>query len=42
MGTREEIANYIEDKEYIANTYVMRCLHVTIIVFLITFLLNIF
>lgn len=41
MGTREEIASYIEDKEYIANTYVMRCLNVTIVVFLITFALNI-
>ena len=41
MGTREEIASYIEDQEYIANTYVMRCLHVTMAVFLITFILNI-
>ncbi|MGN0675430.1 MAG: response regulator [Oscillospiraceae bacterium] len=35
-----DISAYIEDKEYIANTYVMKCFTVTMLVYTITFLLN--
>lgn len=36
----EEISVYIENQEYIANTYVLRCFTVMLIVFTITFVLN--
>ena len=39
---RENIDKYIEDKEYIANTYVMRCFFISMIVYFIAFLLNAF
>ena len=41
MHKRENIDKYIEDKEYIANTYVMRCFFISMIVYFIAFLLNI-
>ena len=37
----DDIAVYIEDKEYIANKYVMKCFAVTMILYVITFILNI-
>ncbi|MBQ7781156.1 MAG: response regulator [Lachnospiraceae bacterium] len=37
----DDISVYIEDREYIANTYVLRCFSVTMIIYFITFLLNI-
>jgi len=37
----DDIIKYIEDQEYIANMYVMRCTNVTMIVYVLTFLLNI-
>ena len=37
----EDIDRYMEDKEFIANTYVMRCFFVSMIVYSIGFLLNI-
>ena len=37
----EDINKYIEDKEFIANTYVMRCFSISMIVYIIGFLLNI-
>ena len=37
----DDISVYIEDREYIANRYVMRCFAVTILIYSITFLLNI-
>ena len=37
---KDDILMYLEDQEYIANTYVMRCFTVTMIVYVITFLLN--
>ena len=42
MHERENIDKYIKDKEYIANTYVMRCFFISMIVYLIAFLLNVF
>lgn len=36
----DDISAYIEDKEYIANIYVMKCFTVTMLVYTITFLLN--
>ena len=42
MHKRENIDKYIEDKEYIANTYVMRCFFISMIVYFIAFLLNSF
>lgn len=36
----DDISAYIEDKEYIANTYVMKCFSVTIIVYTAAFILN--
>ncbi len=45
MGDKEkkkdDITVYIQDQEYIANKYVMRCFSVTMLIYLITFLLNI-
>jgi len=35
-----DISVYIEDQEYIANTYVKRCFSVTILVYTLVFLLN--
>ncbi|MBQ4523104.1 MAG: response regulator [Lachnospiraceae bacterium] len=35
-----EIETYIENKEYIANMYVMKCFSVTMLVFIVAFLLN--
>ena len=36
----DDITKYIENQEYIANIYVMRCTTVTMLVYLLTFLLN--
>ena len=36
----DDIKKYIENQEYIANIYVMRCTTVTMLVYLLTFLLN--
>lgn len=36
----DDISVYIQDQEYIANTYVMKCFSVTMILYFITFLLN--
>lgn len=36
----DEISIYIEDKEYMANKYVMKCFAVTMLVFFVCFLLN--
>ena len=41
MHEREEIDKFVADKEYIANTYVMRCFFISMIVYFIAFLLNI-
>jgi len=38
----DEITVYIEDKEYIANTYVMRCFFVMMVVYTICFFMNLF
>lgn len=40
MKNKDEIAVYIEDKEYIANKYVMRCFTISMIIYCITYLLN--
>ena len=37
----DDISGYIENQEYIANTYVMKCFSVTMILYFLTFLLNI-
>lgn len=37
----DDISVYIENQEYIANTYVMKCFSVTMILYFLTFLLNI-
>ena len=42
MNEREDIDKYVADKECIANTYVMRCFFVSMIVYFIAFLMNIF
>ena len=42
MRGREDIDKYVADKEYIANTYVMRCFFISMVVYFITFLMNIF
>ena len=36
----DDIAVYIKDREHIANSYVMRCFSVTMIVFTVAFVLN--
>lgn len=36
----EDISSYMEDKEYIANTYVMKCFSVTMLLDVITVILN--
>ena len=35
-----DISVYLKDQEYIANTYVMKCFSVTMVVYVVTFLLN--
>lgn len=37
---KDEISVYIEDREFIANTYVMRCFFVMMVVFTVAFILN--
>jgi len=37
----DDISVYIEDQEYIANTYVMKCFSITMVLYFVTFLLNI-
>ena len=37
----DDIAVYMEDQEYIANTYVMKCFSVTMILYFVTFLMNV-
>lgn len=37
----ETISAYIEDREYIANTYVLRCFSVTMLIYTIAFILNV-
>lgn len=37
----DDISVYLKDREYIANTYVLRCFTVTMIIYAITFLMNI-
>lgn len=39
---KDDITVYIQDQEYIANKYVMRCFSVTMLIYMITFLLNVF
>lgn len=36
----DDISIYIKDQEYIANNYVMKCFAVTMVVFVLTFILN--
>lgn len=36
----DNISNYLEDREYIANTYVLRCFSVTMVIYFVTFILN--
>ena len=38
---KDDINVYLKDREYIANTYVMRCFAVTMILYFITFMLNV-
>ncbi len=38
----DEIAVYIEDREYIANKYVMKCFFITMLFYVVSFTLNIF
>jgi len=38
---KDDINVYLEDKEYMANTYVMKCFSVTMILYLLTVILNI-
>lgn len=44
MGTgkeiKDDIAVYIEDREYIANKYVMKCFFITMVFFVVSFVLN--
>ncbi len=37
---KDDIAVYLEDQEFIANTYVMKCFTVTMMVYILTFMLN--
>ena len=37
----DDISVYIEDREYIANKYVMKCFFVTMVCYVISFILNI-
>ena len=38
---KDDISAYIEDQEFIANTYVMKCFTATLILYAITFILNV-
>ena len=38
----DEISVYIEDREYIANKYVMKCFFITMLFYVVSFTLNIF
>jgi len=38
---KDDIAVYLEDKEYTANTYVMKCFSITMVLYLITVILNV-
>ena len=38
---QDDIAVYLEDKEYTANTYVMKCFSITMVLYLITVILNV-
>lgn len=38
--TKDDISIYLEDQEYIANTYVMRCFSIMMILYSLTFILN--
>ncbi len=44
MGTvkesRDDIAVYIEDREYMANQYVMKCFFITMVFYVVSFILN--
>ena len=44
MGTvsenRDDIAVYIEDREYIANKYVMKCFFITMVFYVVSYVLN--
>ena len=44
MGTvkenRDDIAVYIEDREYMANQYVMKCFFITMVFYVVSFVLN--
>ena len=39
---KDDIVVYLKDQEYIANTYVMKCFSVTMVVYVITFVLDLF
>ncbi len=39
-GSRDDIAVYIEDREYIANQYVMKCFFITMVFYVVSFILN--
>lgn len=41
LKRKDDILAYIEDQEYIANLYVMKCFSVTMLVYLLAFILNI-
>lgn len=38
---KDDISVYLEDKEYTANTYVMKCFSITMVLYLITVILNV-
>jgi len=42
MANKDEISVYIEDREYIANRYVMKCFFVTMLFYIVAFTSNIF
>ncbi len=39
-GTKDDIAVYIENREYIANKYVMKCFFITMVFYVVSFVLN--
>lgn len=41
LKRKDDISVYIEDQEYVANLYVMKCFSVTMLVYLLAFILNI-
>ncbi|MBQ3543849.1 MAG: HD domain-containing protein [Lachnospiraceae bacterium] len=41
MHREEDIDKYLADKEYIANTYVIRCFNISMLVYCVGFLLNV-